>query len=51
MKKKQTEEINNLKGLIQKLMTTSISQPVAQLEEKKISALNKFAILPQTNNQ
>ena len=41
---KNTEEINNLKGLIQKLMTTSISQPVAQLEEKTINALNEFAI-------
>jgi hypothetical protein len=41
---KTKEEINNLKGLIQKLMTTPISQPAVQLEEKTIKALNKLAI-------
>jgi hypothetical protein len=41
---KTKEEINNLKGLIQKLMTTPISQPAVQLEEKTINALNRLAI-------
>ncbi len=41
---KTKEEINNLKGLIQKLMTTPISQPAIQLEEKTINALNRLAI-------
>jgi hypothetical protein len=41
---KNAEEINNLKGLIQKLVTTSISEPVALLEEKTINGLNRLAI-------
>ncbi|EFX77928.1 hypothetical protein DAPPUDRAFT_105537 [Daphnia pulex] len=41
---KTKEEINNLKGLIQKLMTTPIAQPAVQLEEKTINALNRLAI-------
>jgi hypothetical protein len=41
---KTKEEISNLKGLIQKLMTTPISQPAVQLEEKTINALNRLTI-------
>jgi hypothetical protein len=43
-KERNTEEINNLKEIIQKLMTTTIRQPTTPaLEEKTIAALNRFA--------